>query len=253
MRTELNLPHTITVKLRAAVGALAVAIALPAATAAAQDPPPSPSPGGFGYAEPTPDPASPTVFADGSTLAAPVGDLLGDVVSVHGTVAGAHPGDTVQLERLDPVNGWVAVATATVAADGSFDAAWTPAAAGPTKLRAVPASDSGAARTATTSADPDGRDFTVFRPVRATWYGPGFYGKRTACGQRLTSRLLGVAHRTLPCGTLVRLFNNGRTVTVPVVDRGPFAHGAGYDLTAATARALGVTATTRIGAVRATS
>ena len=67
----------------------------------------------------------------------------------------------------------------------------------------------------------------------------------------MTHRLLGVAHRTLPCGTKVALLYKGRTITVPVVDRGPFGHGASYDLTSATAEALGVTQTARIGAVRA--
>jgi rare lipoprotein A len=55
----------------------------------------------------------------------------------------------------------------------------------------------------------------------------------------------------LPCGTKVALLYKGRTITVPVVDRGPFAHGASYDLTAATAQALGLTQTAHIGAVRA--
>jgi rare lipoprotein A len=91
---------------------------------------------------------------------------------------------------------------------------------------------------------------TVFRRTVATWFGPGFYGHRTACGQRLSHRLLGVANRTLPCGTKVALLYRGRTITVPVVDRGPFGTGASYDLTAATAQALGVTTTSRIGAVR---
>ena len=66
----------------------------------------------------------------------------------------------------------------------------------------------------------------------------------------MSRALLGVAHKTLPCGTLVDLYNNGRTVTVPVIDRGPFRPGTSYDLTAATARAIGVQATTTIGAVR---
>src|SRR2546427_606239 len=71
---------------------------------------------------------------------------------------------------------------------------------------------------------------TVFRSPLASWFGPGFYGHLSACGQLLTHRLLGVAHRTLPCGTKVALLYKGRTITVPVVDRGPFAHGADYDL-----------------------
>lgn len=55
-----------------------------------------------------------------------------------------------------------------------------------------------------------------------TWYGPGFYGNVTACGQRYTRHILGVAHRTLPCGTLVQFRWHGRTATAPVIDRGPY-------------------------------
>ncbi|MBA2637936.1 MAG: septal ring lytic transglycosylase RlpA family protein, partial [Solirubrobacterales bacterium] len=82
----------------------------------------------------------------------------------------------------------------------------------------------------------------------ATWYGPGLYGRRTACGQRLTSRLRGVAHKRLPCGTPVTLHRGGRFVTVRVVDRGPFVDGVTFDLTAATARSLGLRVTQRIRA-----
>jgi hypothetical protein len=73
-----------------------------------------------------------------------------------------------------------------------------------------------------------------------SWYGPGFYGNRTACGQALTTSLMGVAHRTLPCGTKVSFRNpsNGRVITVPVVDRGPYAAGRTWDLTGAACTAL---------------
>ncbi len=83
-----------------------------------------------------------------------------------------------------------------------------------------------------------------------TWYGPGMYGRRTACGDKLTSRLLGVAHRTLPCGTRVRFVHGGRDVVARVVDRGPHVAGVHYDLTWAAARRLGVLAAGR-AAVRA--
>jgi rare lipoprotein A (peptidoglycan hydrolase) len=65
-----------------------------------------------------------------------------------------------------------------------------------------------------------------------SWYGPGFYGNRTACGLAYTKTLLGVAHKSLPCGTLVTFRNsdNGRTKTVPVIDRGPYAAGRQWDL-----------------------
>jgi rare lipoprotein A (peptidoglycan hydrolase) len=82
----------------------------------------------------------------------------------------------------------------------------------------------------------------------ATWFGPGFYGQKTACGQTLTAAVVGVAHRTLPCGTLVKVSYNGRTLTLPVLDRGPYSHiGAEWDLTAGAAQALGISETVRIG------
>jgi len=73
-----------------------------------------------------------------------------------------------------------------------------------------------------------------------SWYGPGFYGNRTACGQRLTRGLIGVAHKTLPCGTRIVFRNpsNGRTVTAAVVDRGPYVAGRQWDLTAGLCLAL---------------
>jgi rare lipoprotein A (peptidoglycan hydrolase) len=63
-----------------------------------------------------------------------------------------------------------------------------------------------------------------------SWYGPGLYGNGTACGQTLTKTLVGVAHRTLPCGTLVTFRYKGVTLTVPVIDRGPYVRGRTWDL-----------------------
>lgn len=59
---------------------------------------------------------------------------------------------------------------------------------------------------------------------KVTWYGPGFYGNRTACGQKYTRYIIGVAHRTLPCGTLVQFTWRGITAVAPVIDRGPYGH-----------------------------
>jgi rare lipoprotein A len=80
---------------------------------------------------------------------------------------------------------------------------------------------------------------TVFRPAVASYYGPGLYGNRTACGQTLTPGTVGVANRWLPCGTRVTFRYHGRTVTVPVIDRGPFHASRIWDLTYATKRKLG--------------
>ena len=81
----------------------------------------------------------------------------------------------------------------------------------------------------------------------ATFYGPGFFGQQTACGQTLAPDMHGVAHKKLPCGTLVAVTYAGREIVVPVIDRGPFHGGFSWDLTQATADALGFTG---IGAAR---
>ena len=100
--------------------------------------------------------------------------------------------------------------------------------------------------------NPAARDRRVLRVhdrEPATWYGPGFFGNRTACGQRYHRDLLGVAHRTLPCGTVVSALYKGRSVRVPVVDRGPYGH-ANWDLTEETAQRLGFSGRDEIGVLR---
>lgn len=77
--------------------------------------------------------------------------------------------------------------------------------------------------------------------ILASWYGPGFYGNKTACGQVYTPQILGVAHLTLPCGTQLTLIYGGRAVTVPVIDRGPYIAGRTIDLSNATKLALSCT------------
>jgi rare lipoprotein A len=81
--------------------------------------------------------------------------------------------------------------------------------------------------------------FTGLRFGGATWYGPGFYGKRTACGQTLRPGTLGVAHRSLPCGTAVKFVFGGRQIVTRVIDRGPYAKGFAWDLTNGAREALG--------------
>ena len=80
----------------------------------------------------------------------------------------------------------------------------------------------------------------------ATWFGPGFYGQKTACGQTMSPVIVGVANRTLPCGTLVLVNYKGHRLTVPVIDRGPYAHGATWDLTWGAASALTINETVRV-------
>ena len=77
---------------------------------------------------------------------------------------------------------------------------------------------------------------------KASWYGPGFHGKRTASGERFNTNDLTAAHRTLPFGTRVRVVNKstGRSVVVRINDRGPYAHGRVIDLSRASAQAIGI-------------
>ena len=89
----------------------------------------------------------------------------------------------------------------------------------------------------------------LMRSAKATWYGPGLYGNRTACGKRLRRGTLGVAHKTLPCGTRVTFYRSGRFVTVPVIDRGPFRRGVAWDLTAAAAHELGMASSARLRSI----
>ena len=74
----------------------------------------------------------------------------------------------------------------------------------------------------------------------ASWYGPGFHGKRTANGERYDMDSLTAAHRTLPFGSLVEVTNleNGRKVVVRINDRGPFAKGRIIDLSREGARRI---------------
>lgn len=81
----------------------------------------------------------------------------------------------------------------------------------------------------------------------ATWYGPGFHGRKTASGERFNTRDLTAAHRTLPFGTRVRVEGaNGRSVVVRINDRGPFRHGAVIDLSRASADAIGMGGTMKV-------
>jgi rare lipoprotein A (peptidoglycan hydrolase) len=77
----------------------------------------------------------------------------------------------------------------------------------------------------------------------ATWYGPGFWGNRTACGRKLKPTTIGVAHKKLPCGTRVTFAYMGRWVRAKVIDRGPYNGDYKWDLTKKAAKRLGFLAT----------
>ncbi len=89
---------------------------------------------------------------------------------------------------------------------------------------------------------PGGQGIAFSSPMRsagATWYGPGLYGNSTACGQTLLPGTVGVAHKTLPCGTTLKFAYHGRYLVTKVIDRGPYSEGNAFDLTNGARRALG--------------
>ena len=226
------------------------AAVLPAAARAQAAPPTQPT-GGVAPAPaltPPPLPSQVVQVSDGGfTVAARASAILRRVARFRGTVAAEHAGRALAIERFDPLTqAWVTEATTTVGAGGGFLARWRANHIGPFRMRAVLR---GGGEASIAAASPE-LAVTVYKSATATWYGPGFYGRMTACGQRMSRSLLGVAHRRVPCGAQVAIFHAGRTVIVPVVDRGPFRHGVTWDLTKATADALGFTVTGRIGAVR---
>lgn len=111
-----------------------------------------------------------------------------------------------------------------------------------TRLRAADAGETSAAPRPRTT--PERGERAAAEPGwigRASWYGPGFHGNRTANGETYDQNALTAAHRTLPFGTRLRVTNtaNGRSVEVRINDRGPFVDGRDLDLSKAAADALG--------------
>jgi rare lipoprotein A len=89
--------------------------------------------------------------------------------------------------------------------------------------------------------------FSPMKTAGATWYGPGLYGNRTACGQTLRPGTIGVAHRSLACGTTVKFAYRGRYLITRVIDRGPFSQGHAWDLTNGARQLLGFDGSNRVG------
>jgi rare lipoprotein A len=192
--------------------------------------------------------ASPS--ARGIVLSAGPGALVGRTARVRGSVPTRLAGRAVLIELLNAGGSRTSVGRATANRSGNFSTRWRPNRGGRFTLRA---SVDGVDRTRSASASDTGQaSVTVYPSAIATWYGPrGNRAERTACGVSLTKTTLGVAHRTLPCGTRVELYYSGRTITVPVIDRGPYANNALWDLTVATSDALNFTGPgiDRIGAL----
>jgi rare lipoprotein A len=176
--------------------------------------------------------------------------MLGHNLDFAGTVPTRDINKSIAVERLDPAQGiWVMATSARVNRHGAFLAHWHTNISGRLSIRAVVLSSSSTpppARTAQSDSSPT-TQVTVYRQALSTYFGPGFYGQQTACGQIMNPLVVGVANRTLPCGTLVEVSYGRQRLTVPVIDRGPYANGADWDLTQGAAAALGIAETVHIG------
>jgi rare lipoprotein A len=107
-----------------------------------------------------------------------------------------------------------------------------------------PAPHDGSMPDSTARPSPGGAPVREFQRGQASWYGPGFHGRKTASGERFDMNTMTAAHRTLPFGTLVRVRSlvTGKEIEVRVNDRGPFNGGRIIDLSRAAAEALGLIA-----------
>jgi rare lipoprotein A len=192
--------------------------------------------------------------ASGMSIATRASAFLSGALGFSGSAPAQDAGQTIEIERSGHQTGWMWTPTvqARIGSDGTFSAVWQTNHIGRFAIRAVLAGTRQARNNggATASSDWPTVTITVYRPSIATWYGGnGVWGSTTACGEVLHKNTLGVANRTLPCGTQVALYYRGKTIVVPVIDRGPYANGADWDLTHATARLLSMDGVAHIGAV----
>ncbi len=156
--------------------------------------------------------------------------LQGQTATVAGRLRPELPGRFVMLQTLGS-DGWRTLSRARTRARGYFELRYVTNRLGSARARLRYAGDS-----VGLAAHRRLGWLNIYRVVGASWYGGG---GSLACGGSLTSTTLGVANKTLPCGTLVTLRYGGRSVRVPVIDRGPYVAGREYDLTEATKQALG--------------
>jgi len=144
------------------------------------------------------------------------------------------PGGRRRVKLVLRGSGGGGVVKATTRPNGAFAARWSPGRPGAYRVRAYGIHDRALRGSASVA-----RRLTAYRQAEASYYGPGLYGNGVACGGTLQPGTLGVASKTLPCGARVTFRYHGRTVTVPVIDRGPYVAGRDFDLTEATRQRLG--------------
>jgi rare lipoprotein A (peptidoglycan hydrolase) len=160
--------------------------------------------------------------------------LAGRRVLARGILRPAAAGRAVALQVSTRNGRWATVDRDRTDAQGRYLLRWRATQPGTRQMRVAFRGARGLASTRRALGH-----LRVYRRAVASWYGPGLYGGKLACGGTLTAGTLGVAHKTLPCGTKVTLRYRGRRVRVPVVDRGPFVGNREFDLTAATKHRLG--------------
>jgi rare lipoprotein A len=160
--------------------------------------------------------------------------LAGKAIVVRGALRPAGAGRAVSLQLARSGGGWKTVDHDRTDRHGRYILVWRAARTGTKRVRV----HFGGTRELSSSRHLAGTAH-IYRRALASWYGPGLYGGHLACGGTLTPGTLGVANKSLPCGTKVTLHYRGRTVRVPVVDRGPYVGAREFDLTAATKARLG--------------
>jgi rare lipoprotein A len=171
-------------------------------------------------------PAHGAVAADIAPGQSRLNVLAGRQASVQGRVLSGAAGRPALLQRRSGT-AWSTIDHATTRAGGSFAFAFRPQQTGSARLRIL-----------VDAARREIGRLNVYRRTAVSWYGPGLYGNKLSCGGRLTPGTLGVAHKTLPCGSRVTLRRGDRVIRVRVVDRGPYVGGREFDLTSATRERL---------------
>ena len=220
-----------SMRARAGLGLGAITTMAAVGTAAAQAPAPAST-----------APASSPVFAASAAKAKSslrvsrtrLNVRAGRSATVAGSLKPARAGRVVTLERRAG-RGWKTISKARTTASGRFSLRYrTPRRAEMMTVRVRFSGD----RTALPVRRSVGR-LSAFRPALASWYGPGLYGNALGCGGRLSPGTIGVAHKSLPCGTKLTLRKGSRIVRARVIDRGPYVGAREFDLTQATKYRLG--------------
>jgi rare lipoprotein A (peptidoglycan hydrolase) len=159
--------------------------------------------------------------------------LGGRASKVRGKLLPSTRGRKVALQ-VKTSRGWKTVRRTSTGKGGRFRTSFKPRHPGRYRVRVRTAGTAAAA-----GASAKSWRVNAYRGSAASWYGPGLYGNKLGCGGTLSAGTVGAANKHLPCGTKVTFHYRGRTVTAPVVDRGPYAGNREWDLTAGLKAKLG--------------